>query len=234
MKWLALLLLLSCSRDPRPAELDLTREHDSAATYQGIGFTTVFELQANQTAPLVVMLHGLGDTARKFREAWPAIPVKIQLSFPLAPLPRQGGGRQWFEWPPGTSDEAFAEAVTAAATKVWPAIVELAEGRKVMIGGFSQGAVVAYAIAAAHPDQVSAAFLIGGRIPRLLVTGKTPPIVALHGTADNRISIDDAREGIAALKAAGANATLYEYPNAGHTITPAMFEQLTQLIRAQL
>jgi phospholipase/carboxylesterase len=232
MKYVLLCLLLSCSRDPRP-EIDLTREHDSAITYQGVSFTTVFELQANETAPLVVMLHGLGDTARHFREAWPAVPVKIQLSFPLAPLP-YNGGRQWFEWPPGTGDEAFADAVTAAATKLWPAIAELARGRKVMIGGFSQGAVVAYAIAAAHPDEVSAAFLIGGRIPRKLVTGKTPPIAALHGTADRRISIDDAREGIASLKAAGANATLYEYPDVGHTITPAMFEQLTQLIRAQL
>ncbi len=195
--------------------------------------TTVFELSANEQSPLLVMLHGRGDTARQFREAWPAFPVKLQLSLPLAPLPLNGG-RQWFEWLPNTGDEALAERVSAAEAKLWPAIVELAHGRKVMVGGFSQGATVAYAMAMKHPDDVTAAFLIGGRMPERLRSQRAAPIVALHGVDDDRVSIDDARAGIASLQAAGLDAALNEYPGVGHTIAPAMFEQLAQSVRARL
>ena len=233
MRWLVLIAMcFACDRDTRRVEVDLSREHDSAITLDGVSFTTVFEVDANEQAPLLVMLHGLGDTAKNFREAWPAIPFKLQLSFPLAPLPI-GNGRQWFAWPPGTDEETLGRLLGDAEQRLWPAIVKLARGRKVMVGGFSQGAMMAYVMAIRHPDEVIAAFPIGGRIPLTLVPAqaRTAPIVAFHGVDDRRISIDHARESIAALKAAGSDATLHEYPGVGHTITPAMFEQLIQLVR---
>lgn len=232
MKWL-LICLVACSREAPPrADLDLTREHDTAGTYAGVGFTIVMELDATMQSPVFVMLHGRGDTAKQFRDAWPAFPVKLQLSFAQAPLPF-GKGRQWFEWQPGTSDDEYADAVGAAEAKLWPAITELANGRTLLVGGFSQGAAVAYAMAVRHPE-VSGAFLIGGRIPVKLHADRAAPIVALHGTADDRISIEVARNGIAAVKAAGLDVTLYEYPGVGHTISPAMFEQLAESVRARL
>lgn len=36
------------------------------------------------------------------------------------------------------TDDALADAVSAAETKLWPALAELAHGRKVLITGFSQ------------------------------------------------------------------------------------------------
>jgi phospholipase/carboxylesterase len=227
---------LACDRDTHRTEIDLSREHDNAITIAGVSFTTVFEREADEQSPLLVMLHGRGDTARNFRGSWPSVPVKLQLSFPLAPLPF-GNGRQWFEWPPDTGEDALADAVSAAEAKLWPAIVGLAHGRKVMVGGFSQGALVAYAMAVRHPDEVVCAFPIGGRIPRKLLPARgvrTAPIVALHGVGDSTIPIDEARDGIAALLAAGAEARLEEYPGVGHAITPAMFDQLVQRVRARL
>src|SRR4051812_36519206 len=104
-----------------------------------------------------------------------------------------------------------------------------------MVGGFSQGALVAYAMAVRHPDAIACAFPISGRIPRKLVPAagaRTAPIVALHGTADPMIPIEGARDGIAALAAARADAELHEYPGVGHTITPAMYDELVRLVRA--
>lgn len=237
MRWFVCLVLVACGRDaPPPTAIDLSREHDSAITVAGVRFASVFMLEANERSPLLVMLHGRGDTAENFREAWSGFPVKLQLSLPRAPLP-YSTGRQWFEWPPGTSEDALADAVLAAEAKLWPAIVELARGRKVMVGGFSQGALVAYAMAVRHPDAVTCAFPIGGRIPRKLVPPKgapVAPIVALHGTADHVISIDGARDGIAALVEAGADARLQEYPGVRHTITRAMVDEIVRLVRARL
>lgn len=230
---LLLLFVLACSREEPRIQVDLTREHDSAGTVRGVGFVVVIEQSAGPQAPVLVMLHGRGDTARQFRESWPAFPVKLHLALPLAPLPF-GGGRQWFDWQPGAGDEALADAVNAAEEKLWPAILEFVNGRQLLVGGFSQGATVAYAMAMKHPDEVTAAFVIGGRIPGKLRSERAAPIVALHGTDDDRVSIDDARAGIASLKAAGFDATLFEYPGVGHTITYPMFEQLAQSVRARL
>jgi len=233
---LALCCFAACDREPRKNPIDLTREHESAITYSGVRFSTIFELQANEESPLLVLLHCRGDTAENFREAWRNFPIKLQLSLPLAPL-KFSSGRQWFEWPPGTSDDELAAAVNDAEAKLWPAIVELAHGRKVMIGGFSQGALVAFAMAARHPEVISCAFLIGGRIPDKLVPARgapLPPILAMHGDDDRVIAIADMRRGIQALEAAGFDAKLYEYPHVGHTITRVMYDDIVRAVRARL
>lgn len=232
MKWIVL-LAFACKGDEPRLQVDLSREHDTAGTVEGVGFTIVVELSAPEDSPYLVMLHGRGDTAKEFRESWPAFPVKLKVAFPLAPLPFQGR-RQWFAWSPGDGDDALADAVSAAEARLWPAIVGLAGGRQILVGGFSQGATVAYAMAMRHPDEISGAFLIAGRMPAKLRSTRAAPIVALHGTDDERVAIADARAEIAALQAAGLEATLFEYPGVGHTITQPMFDQLATSVRARL
>src|ERR1043165_9441285 len=104
--------LLACDRDVQLVEL--TREHVSATTVAGTRFATVFERDADDRWPLLIILHGRGDTAEHLR-----VPP------PLAPRPCDDG-RQWFAWPPGSTDDALASAVATAAAKLWPAITGLA------------------------------------------------------------------------------------------------------------
>jgi phospholipase/carboxylesterase len=231
---LIVLVALGCSRDVTPVEL--TREAPSQHTVAGVHFVELFERDANSTSPLLVGLHGRGDTAQGFAQAWRNFPAKLEIALALAPLP-YADGRQWFDWPPAMTDDALAEAVGAAEAKLWPAIAELAHDRKVLISGFSQGAVLAYVMAARHPDAIAYAFPIAGRMPaKLLPRGstRTAPVYALHGTADERIAIDASREAIAAFQAVGATAELHEFPGIGHTITPAIRDDLASHVRAVL
>jgi phospholipase/carboxylesterase len=225
---------LACDRDVQLVEL--TREHHSATTIHGTRFATVFERDADDRWPLLVILHGRGDTAEHFRDAWRNFPIKLQLSLPLAPLPFDHG-RQWFDWPPGTSDEALAAAVAAAEAKLWPAIAGVAQGRRLFVAGFSQGALVAYAMAIRHPDDILCAFPIAGRLPAALLPpgpARIAPIVAIHGTRDDVIPIDAARRSVAILELAGASAELRELPDVGHTIAPAVYDTLVREVRARL
>jgi pimeloyl-ACP methyl ester carboxylesterase len=135
--------VVSCKEDVH--EVNLTREHFSRKMYGGVTFATVFERDANDQSPLLVMLHGRGDTPERFRNAWRNFPVKLQLSLPKAPLPFEHG----WEWFDDGGDATIAEAA------LWPAMVGLAEGRKLMVGGIDQGAAVANAMAAHHPDVVT-------------------------------------------------------------------------------
>ena len=226
--------LLACDRDVQLVEL--SREHFSATANHGTRFATVFERDADGRSPLLVILHGRGDTAEHFRDAWRNFPIKLQLSLPLAPLPFDQG-RQWFDWPPGTDEDALAAAVGAAEAKLWPAIVGIAEGRRLFVAGFSQGALVAYAMAIRHPDDILCAFPIAGRLPAALLSpspARIAPIVAIHGTRDNVIPIDAARRSIAILELAGATAELLELPDVGHTISPAVYDTLVREVRARL
>jgi phospholipase/carboxylesterase len=229
---LAVLGALGCNRDI-PA-VELTREESSRQTIAGVHFVEFFERDANNESPLLVGLHGRGDTAEGFAPVWRNFPAKLEIALALAPLP-YAGGREWFDWPPAMTDDALADAVSTAEAKLWPAIAELAHGRKMLIGGFSQGAVLAYVMAVRHPDAVAYAFPIAGRMPsRLLPRGnvRTAPVYALHGTEDATIGIDASREAIAAFKAVGGIAELHEFAGTGHTITPAMHEALVSQVRA--
>ena len=225
--------ILACDRDIQLVEL--TREHFSATTIAGTRFATIFERDADERWPLLVILHGRGDTAEHFRDAWRNFPIKLQLSLPLAPIPFDHG-RQWFDWPPATTDDALAASVLAAEAKLWPAIVGLAQGRRLFVAGFSQGALVAYAMAIRHPDDILCAFPIAGRLPAAVLTPGTriAPIVAIHGTRDDVIPIDAARRSIAILGLAGATAELLELPDVGHTIAPAVYDTLVREVRARL
>jgi len=74
------------------------------------------------------MLHGRGDTAENFRDSWPPIPFKLQLSLPLAPLPSTTAASGSSGHPART--RLARDGVRAAEEKLWPAIVELAHGRR--------------------------------------------------------------------------------------------------------
>jgi len=210
------------------------RQESREQTVAGVRFVELFARGADEASPLLVGLHGRGGTPERFMRVWRDFPAKLEIALAQAPLPYADGG-EWFDWPPAMTDDALADVVSAAEARLWPAIAELAHGRKVLVSGFSQGAVLAYVMAVRHPDAVAYAFPIAGRMPsRLLPRGsvRTAPVYALHGTADDMIGIDASRETIAAFQAIGAPAELREFAGVGHTIAPEMRDELVARVRA--
>jgi phospholipase/carboxylesterase len=229
---LVALVALACNRDVPGVEV--TIDEPSRQTVGGVQFVELFQRGASDTSPLLVGLHGRGDTAENFASAWHGVPAKLEIALALAPLPF-ASGRQWFERVPGMTEDALADAVSDAEERLWPAIAELARGRKIFLVGFSQGAMLAYLMAVRHPDAIAYAFPIAGRMPdKLFPRGdiSTAPVYALHGTEDKIIGIDASREAIASFKAVGAIAELHEFPGIGHTLAPAMRDAILSRMRA--
>src|SRR5262249_25864041 len=138
-------------------------------------------------------------------------------------------GWQWFDWPHDLDEAELARRVGDAEGKLWPTLATHAHGRKMIIVGFSQGAVLAYALAARHPDEIIAAFPVSGAFPRpLWPKGASAPVHALHGTADTMLPIDLSREAVKAFP----NADLREFPGVGHTLSPDMRAWLWKQIDA--
>jgi phospholipase/carboxylesterase len=220
---LLLALVFGCKRD------------GAERTVSGLRVVEIFPHGADTSAPLVVALHGRGGRPEKLAWLWDDFPQPIQVALVQGPE-RFGWGWEWFDWPRGTSDDALAAAVGAAEDKLWPTIVALAHGRKVIVTGFSQGAMVAYALAARHPDEIAYAFPISGGAPHHLFPrnpARTAPVYALHGTDDDVIPVYFARATVAAFRDSGGKAELREFAATGHTITPAMHADLvTHIVSA--
>jgi len=184
-------------------------------------------------APLVVALHGRSGDPQGFGGAWRRLGLELAVPEGFIHLPR---GYGWFDWPGGLSEEQLAERVNAAADRLWPAISQIASGRKVIVIGSSQGAFLAYALAARHPEAVAHVFPISGSAPsQILLPGRIPaPVHAVHGTEDRVIPIEMDRVTIDAFRAQGGVAELEELPGAGHEFTKDIRELVIQRLRSIL
>ena len=106
-----------------------------------------------------------------------------------------------------------------------------------MLGGFSQGAVMSYALALGKGRPTPAALVaLSGFLPQVpgfeLDLGRTlPPVAIGHGTYDEVIPVEFSREAKEVLEAAGAS-VLYREAPLPHTIEPAFLPPVAALIRA--
>jgi phospholipase/carboxylesterase len=205
-------------------------------THAGVEFLELFPNGADERSPLIVAIHGRGGRPEDWADAWRSFPKKAQIALPRAFDPF-GPGYSWFEFRDGMTDEQFGAEVGRAEARLWPAVAELAAGRRPIVTGFSQGGFLSYAMASRHPVEVAAAFPLGGSCPGpLLPKDRAPaaPIVAFHGTDDRVVAIKWGRAAVRGWKERGARAELREYPGVGHAITRRMRDDLFAAIEAAL
>jgi phospholipase/carboxylesterase len=212
--------------DCRPAPNSGLPVVSTVQMHGGIRFLHLAIGAFDPAAPLVIALHGRGSSPEGFDGVWRSIPSSLEIALPQA-WERFRFGWQWFDTPRGVTEEQFARAASAAEEKLWPALLEAAHGRKLVVTGHSQGAIMAYVIAIRHPEVVKVIPVSGGGPHNLMPRhAPTAPVYALHGTDDSVVSVQWARSTIADLRAAGGSAELREFPGAGHGITEEMQRDL--------
>jgi phospholipase/carboxylesterase len=174
--------------------------------------------------PLVVAIHGLGDSPESFCHVLDDLRPRARVACPRA-FSRHGRGWSWFAL--GSDDVTQARDVAAAADRLADAIAALAAARRApgrpVVTGFSQGGALAYAIAVRRPAAIVRAVPIGGWLPPALHPAEgaeVAPITALHGEDDTRVPIAKARALLDPLVARGAPVTLRAFPGVAHTIPP--------------
>lgn len=188
--------------------------------------------------PMIVAIHGLGDRPERFR-LFGRFPIAARLIVPRALKPH-GDGYSWFDISVRDPDQArVAEGMKATTTKLAKMIEAVAkkyptEGKPI-VTGFSQGGMLSFGLATLRPDLVAAAIPLAGVLPEPLRTTKAPdaapPIIALHGDADPVLPIGQARDTVSALKDAGWNVTLLEYPGVKHQLRGDMQRELFRRVK---
>jgi phospholipase/carboxylesterase len=191
----------------------------------------------------LVLLHGRGTDEHDLQPVADALDPERRLVAvtPRAPLTIPGHpGAYWYV----VRQLGFPDEKTFAAT--WPRLAAWLDAlpealgvpwSKTVLGGFSQGAVMAFAMGFG-PGRVAPAGILAlsGFIPS--VPGYDPvlegragfPVALGHGAADPVIPVSFAREARARLEAGGADVLYRETPGLPHTIDPAFVPALREWV----
>ncbi len=171
---------------------------------------------------LIIALHPWGSRGRAMERVVAAagLPCDHVVWAPDGSLPA-GRGHAWLGHLVGDGAHRAAlgrDAARAADTLV-ARLRARAPGQRAIVTGISQGAVVAYALAAAHPDAADAVVAASGLLPEgLPVHEGDVPIVAVHGERDAFVPFARLQAGLTRLRAAGRRVELHRFPRAGHRV----------------
>jgi phospholipase/carboxylesterase len=183
----------------------------------------------------LVLFHGRGANEFDLVPLLDALDPERRLDgfSPRAPLSLPPGGAHWYVVREvGYPDPVtFARGFAAAA-----GFVDSLPHEKIVIGGFSQGAVLSFAVGLGRGRPRPAAIVaFSGFIPEVegweLDTEQPfPPIAIAHGTYDPVISVDFGHAARDRLVAAGAD-VLYRESPMQHSIDPRVLEELQPWLR---
>jgi phospholipase/carboxylesterase len=236
MNWLARLLLAFSLSAAVLCTEQTPVEGKSAAAQLSYVERVTGGAQASEALPLVIAIHGLGDTPENFVELFSAFDQKARIVAPRAPDPWHGGS-SWYPYRESRARKLPVIRARADLLASW--IAELRKERasigRTIVTGFSQGGVMSFALAAYHPGLLEAALPVAGMLDAELpepVAIKSPlKVKAFHGTTDDMIGYAEGAASVERLKKAGRAATLVTYEGVGHHIPPAMERDLFAALR---
>jgi phospholipase/carboxylesterase len=168
----------------------------------------------------------LGDSPSGIAPLLRDLDAPARVIAPAAPTPR-GSGFSWFDIRARDGRvEVLSQALAEAADALGERLEALAAARgaeEVVVIGFSQGGMLAFALAVRRPELVRAAVPIGGLLPPPLWPDRAPsdaPLIrAFHGEADRVVPFEAAEATASALAEAGYDARLETEPGLGHGIS---------------
>jgi phospholipase/carboxylesterase len=196
---------------------------------------------ASEPEGLLVLFHGRGADER---DLFPLLdlldPRRRMLGVtPRGPLHLPPGGAHWYAVKEiGYPDpQTFRETLALAAS--WLDGVAADAGvpwERTVLGGFSQGAVMTYALGlGATRPRPAGLIALSGFMPTVpgfeLDLSESLPRVAIgHGAVDPVIGVEWGRAAQAQLQAAGADVVYQEAPRMAHSIDPVLLRELPHWI----
>ncbi|GMG80853.1 alpha/beta fold hydrolase [Paralimibaculum aggregatum] len=184
---------------------------------------------------LVILLHGYGaDGNDLIGLARPMADYLPDTAFfaPDAPQPCRvnPAGRQWFPIPPidGSSEVEMHEGYVAAAelldSTIEAAIAEAGVGREATaLLGFSQGTMMALSVGPRRAPGLAGIVGFSGRLidhAALGLAEARPPVLLVHGDADEVVPHSSLAEAEKGLSAAGFPVNTFTSKGTGHGIAP--------------
>ena len=200
-----------------------------------------------ENAPLLIMLHGYGSDENDLFSFANELPEELFIISLKAPYPLQPQGNAWYainfdaeqnKW--NDNDEAklsmeiLIKCIDMACEK-YPI-----NKNNISLLGFSQGTILGMATALNHPSKIKNVIGLSGYINHDILPKNTNDLdysnlnfYCSHGTVDQVIPIEWARQTPVFLKSLNIKHTYSEFP-VGHGVAPKNFYELRDWISTKI
>lgn len=191
---------------------------------------------ATTRLPTVIALHGRGGDAANFATFVRQLAPEARIISLQAPTPMELRGFTWFSRRVNDADEAtLSTEIHTAAQALLPRLTTgPARCGKPILVGYSQGGVLALALAAQRIPGLAAFVDLAGALPPsypVATTGPATPVLSLHAKDDLIVPIEATRRAHKKLQASGVPVTAVELPG-GHDPTPELKAQAAKALHA--
>lgn len=189
--------------------------------------------------PLLLLLHGYGSNEEDLFSFAEQLPGEYLIVSARAPYSIPPYGNAWYAINFDAGMNKFSDEVQAVASRdlISKFIDELIEAypvdkEKITLIGFSQGAILSYAVALTYPKKIQRVAALSGYL-NTEIAGKEYrkdelaklKLFISHGTADQVIPVDWARKAPEFFRDLGIEPEYHEYP-VGHGVAPQNFYDL--------
>ena len=174
--------------------------------------------KGDERFPLLLALHGTGQTNRNYFEIWRGEAERRKVMV-LAPAIES------------LDLEALYQLVEEVARR-YPV-----DRQKILLAGVSSGALVARWLLLKRPAFWERVIFVAsptGEHWAETVDGKGfPPLLFVHGGQDKQFKLEEIIQQVEVLKSEGVETTLFSYPNAGHEQRPEWSRRIFDWIEAR-
>jgi predicted esterase/predicted HTH domain antitoxin len=211
---------------------------------------------AGAAASSLILLHGFGDSGDGFISSigGPLVAMDgLRVIFPSAPI-RQIGGYPVSSWLPVTLGAGGPAAVAGTMMRTDAAKAQVAvdyvhalirreisrgvAAERIVVGGFSQGGLIATRAALSFPDAALGGALalstfFGSDVSPVAAANQGLRVLVAHGAADNVVPVSEGRRVAASVRrlAPEADVDLREYASMGHSTCPEEVQDLRAFLQ---
>jgi phospholipase/carboxylesterase len=186
--------------------------------------------------PLLLLLHGYGSNEEDLFSFASELPDEYYIVAARAPFDMMYGSYAWYAINFDADENKFSDIEQAQQSRDLIAnfIDELIanydiDASNVTLIGFSQGSILSYAVSVSYPEKVQRVVAMSGYFNSEIATDNFAEndfsklsIFASHGSVDQVVPVDWARNSIPKLKELGIDIVYKEYP-VGHGVAPQNF-----------
>lgn len=186
--------------------------------------------------PLLLLLHGYGSNEEDLFSFATELPDEYYVISARAPHTMQYSSYAWYAINFDENQNKFSDNEQAKVSRdlITTFIDELIntypiDTENIILTGFSQGAILSYAVALSHPEKIQKVVALSGYISEPIFEESYKKndfsnlkIFASHGTVDQVIPVDWARKTKPFLDDLNIKSTYKEYP-IGHGVSPQNF-----------
>jgi phospholipase/carboxylesterase len=186
--------------------------------------------------PLILLLHGYGSNEQDLFSFAAELPEEYYIISARAPYDLQYGSYAWYAINFDADENKFSDHEQARLSRdlIIQFIDELVDNypidnENIVLVGFSQGAILSYAVAISHPEKIKKVVALSGYANDEILKENYQSndfsklkIFHSHGTVDQVIPVEWARKTKPFLDNLNINSTYKEYP-IGHGVSPQNF-----------